>query len=272
MAFDISKLRVAPGKKPDLKNFDTRETVQWDGDRDEAEERTAKLNGVIEHLQEVLYAQDKHRVLIVLQAMDAGGKDGTIRAVLDGVNPQGVKVASFKKPSSLEMSSRLPVAHPLPAPGQGEIVVFNRSHYEDVLVVRVWDSVPKIVWKKRYGHIGTSNKCWPTKAPPSSRSCCTSPRRSRRSVSSLGWMSRTRTGNSTAAIWPSARSGTTTWRRSRMPWRRPAPKTLRGMSFPATASGTATLPSARSLAQTLESLDLEYPPAEDDILGTVIPD
>ncbi|MEM9135674.1 MAG: PPK2 family polyphosphate kinase, partial [Actinomycetota bacterium] len=95
----------------------------------------------------------KERVLVVLQAMDAGGKDGTIRRVFEGVDPSGVKVAAFKRPTEAELAhDYLWRVHPH-VPGDGELVIFNRSHYEDVLVVRVMDIVPKSRWKKRYDHI-----------------------------------------------------------------------------------------------------------------------
>jgi len=89
----------------------------------------------------------------VLQAMDTGGKDGTIQHVFEGVNPQGVRVASFKAPTTEELDhDYLWRIHP-PAPGKGEMVIFNRSHYEDVLVVRVHNLVPEDRWQKRYRHI-----------------------------------------------------------------------------------------------------------------------
>ncbi|HUN22108.1 MAG TPA: polyphosphate kinase 2 family protein [Anaerolineales bacterium] len=112
-----------------------------------------KLNTQLESLQELLFAQGKHRVLVVLQAMDTAGKDGTIRSVFDGVNPLGVKVASFKKPTPDELAhDYLWRVHPY-VPGNGELVIFNRSHYEDVLVVRVHNLVPPEKWSKRYEHI-----------------------------------------------------------------------------------------------------------------------
>jgi PPK2 family polyphosphate:nucleotide phosphotransferase len=101
----------------------------------------------------MLYAEHKHKVLIVLQAMDSGGKDGTIRHVFDGVNPQGVKVASFKVPTKEELDHDYLWRVHEHTPGKGEIVIFNRSHYEDVLVVRVHDLVPRPVWRRRFKHI-----------------------------------------------------------------------------------------------------------------------
>ncbi|MBN1542904.1 polyphosphate kinase 2 family protein, partial [candidate division KSB1 bacterium] len=100
-----------------------------------------------------LYAQQKHRILIVLQGMDTGGKDGTIRHVFGRLNPQGVQVTNFKVPSPRERAhDYLWRIHPH-VPGNGVISIFNRSHYEDVLVVRVNELAPKSVWKKRYDHI-----------------------------------------------------------------------------------------------------------------------
>ena len=117
-----------------------------------------ELNGEIEALQEQLYAEGKHRVLVIIQAMDTGGKDGTIRAVFEGVNPQGVRVASFKVPTPIEMAHDYLWRIHQQTPGKGEIVIFNRSHYEDVLVVRVHGLVPKAVWSKRYEQINAFEK------------------------------------------------------------------------------------------------------------------
>ncbi len=153
MAFDIDDLRVKPDKKLDLSEIDPRGTPEYDGDKESSVERIAHLNRRLEELQELLYAQGKHRVLVVLQAMDAGGKDGTIRAVFDGVNPSGVRAPSFKKPSTSELAHDYLWRIHEHVPGNGEIVIFNRSHYEDVLVVRVLELVPEDVWKKRYEHI-----------------------------------------------------------------------------------------------------------------------
>jgi PPK2 family polyphosphate:nucleotide phosphotransferase len=118
-----------------------------------AEERAQELNRRLESLQELLFAQGRRKVLVVLQAMDTGGKDGVIRRVLEGVNPQGVKVAAFGRPTEAELAhDYLWRVHPH-TPGAGEITIFNRSHYEDVLVVRVHSLVPEEVWSRRYRHI-----------------------------------------------------------------------------------------------------------------------
>jgi PPK2 family polyphosphate:nucleotide phosphotransferase len=149
----VERCRVVPGTSPDLADIDTRGTEAWTGTKDEAKAATARLNDRIQALQEVLYAEGRQRVLIVLQATDTGGKDSTIKRVFDGVNPQGVKVASFKQPSSLEMAHDFLWRVHAKVPGDGEIVIFNRSHYEDVLIVRVHGLVPEERWRRRYDHI-----------------------------------------------------------------------------------------------------------------------
>lgn len=144
---------VKPGTKVDLSKIDPNDTGDFKGGKEKGLEEIAKLNAKLEELQEVLYAEGKHKILIVLQAMDTGGKDGAIRRVFDGVNPQGVRVAAFKVPTEEELAhDYLWRVHKV-VPGKGEMVIFNRSHYEDVLVVRVHNIVPKEVWKARYEQI-----------------------------------------------------------------------------------------------------------------------
>ena len=145
--------QIAAGSSLSLAEHQTRDSSCFEGSKTEGKARTAELNAELESLQELLYAEGKHRILIVLQALDAGGKDGTIRHVFDGVNPQGVKVASFKKPSSLELSHDYLWRVHKECPAKGEITIFNRSHYEDVLVVRVESLVPEEHWQRRFEHI-----------------------------------------------------------------------------------------------------------------------
>jgi len=149
----MKRYLVKSGGKINLSKIDPNDSFYFDGDKEEGKEELLKLNDRLEELQELLYAEHKHKILIVLQAMDAGGKDGTIRHVFEGVNPQGVKVASFKVPSSKELDHDYLWRIHKHTPGKGEIVIFNRSHYEDVLVVRVHEFVPKSVWSRRYQHI-----------------------------------------------------------------------------------------------------------------------
>lgn len=149
----MSSHRIKPGKSPKLHKIDTAATADWSKGREAGEARALELNRELEALQELLYAEGKQRVLIVLQAMDTGGKDGVVRHVFEGVNPSGVRVASFKQPSTLELSHNYLWRYFQQLPKRGEIVIFNRSHYESVLVERVHEIVPKRVWKRRYGHI-----------------------------------------------------------------------------------------------------------------------
>jgi PPK2 family polyphosphate:nucleotide phosphotransferase len=116
------------------------------------------LNKELAQLQEVLFAENKHKLLVVLQAMDTGGKDGTIRRVFSGVNPQGVRVANFKRPTDEELAHDYLWRVHQRVPRRGMITVFNRSHYEDVLVVRVHNLVPPEVWSRRYDHINAFEK------------------------------------------------------------------------------------------------------------------
>lgn len=149
----MKRYRVKPGAKLDLANFDAGATKGFKGSKKDAEERLQELTGRLEILQEALWAENKHKVLIVLQGMDTSGKDGTIRHVFEGVNPLGVRVAAFKAPSAEELDHDfLWRVHPK-VPGRGEMVIFNRSHYEDVLAARVKRLVPPGVWRARYDQI-----------------------------------------------------------------------------------------------------------------------
>ncbi|MEW6179469.1 MAG: polyphosphate kinase 2 family protein [Chloroflexota bacterium] len=149
----MDKYRVKPGMKIHLKEWDAGETDGFNGGKDEGRERLQELNRELEELQELLYAEHKHKVLIVLQGMDTSGKDGVIRHVFEGVNPQGVRVANFKVPTPEELDHDYLWRVHRQTPGRGEMVIFNRSHYEDVLVVRVHGLVPEEIWKRRYAQI-----------------------------------------------------------------------------------------------------------------------
>jgi PPK2 family polyphosphate:nucleotide phosphotransferase len=149
----MDRYRVKPGTKVDLSQWDPNDKSLFDGAKQEGKKTLDELNDRLEAFQELLYAEHKHKLLVVLQAMDTGGKDGVIRHVFDGVNPQGVKVASFKVPTQKERDHDYLWRVHDKVPGNGEIVIFNRSHYEDVLVVRVHELVPEEVWRKRYDHI-----------------------------------------------------------------------------------------------------------------------
>ncbi len=149
----MQRYRVAMGTRIDLGKWDPSDTSAYSGEKAEGKDRLDELNEELEALQELLYAEHRHKVLVVLQGMDTSGKDGTIRHVFEGVNPQGVRVASFKVPTPLELDHDYLWRVHQKTPGSGEIVIFNRSHYEDVLVVRVHSLVPAAVWSRRYEHI-----------------------------------------------------------------------------------------------------------------------
>jgi PPK2 family polyphosphate:nucleotide phosphotransferase len=149
----MDRYRVAPASTIDLGEWDPNDRSGFDGEKRDARHRLDELNDQLEELQELLYAEHRHKVLVVLQGMDTSGKDGTIRHVFEGVNPQGVRVASFKVPTSIELDHDYLWRVHKQVPGRGEITIFNRSHYEDVLVVRVHSLVPEEVWSRRYGHI-----------------------------------------------------------------------------------------------------------------------
>ena len=124
-----------------------------DADDDVLDKKMDKLRARLDELQNALYAESKRSLLVVLQARDAGGKDGTIRRVFSSVNPQGCTVTAFKAPSALELAHDFLWRVHSAVPARGMIGIFNRSHYEDVLVVRVHKLVPKKVWKARYDQI-----------------------------------------------------------------------------------------------------------------------
>ena len=154
----MKRYRIKPGQRVSLSDYDPDDTALV-----KSKKEAADLNDAIQQrlsdLQELLYAERKHKLLIVLQGMDTSGKDGTVRHVMGGgFNPASVKVVSFKKPTEEELAHDFLWRVHEHTPGAGEVSVFNRSHYEDVLVVRVHKLVPDNVWKKRYEQINEFEK------------------------------------------------------------------------------------------------------------------
>lgn len=153
MATNFTKeLMVKPGKKVRLGKFDPDETLGWDKNH-AMKVSLDKAIKTLDHSQYLLYADHKHALLIVFQGRDAAGKDGTIRHVMSGVNPQGCTVTSFKTPSPEEAAHDYLWRVHRAVPEYGNLGIFNRSHYEDVLIVRVHNLVPPEVWGARYDEI-----------------------------------------------------------------------------------------------------------------------
>ena len=151
------KFIVETGSNIRLKDFDTKFSKKYENKKSSIKE-TEKLQQQMDELQYRLYAEHKHSLLIVLQAPDAGGKDGVIRHVIGSMNPQGCRVVGFKQPTHEELEHDFLWRIERQVPKPGEVVIFNRSQYEDVLVVRVHDLVPKEVWSNRYEQINNFEK------------------------------------------------------------------------------------------------------------------
>jgi PPK2 family polyphosphate:nucleotide phosphotransferase len=153
----LKKLIVKPGSKVRLKHFDPSYHGKHESHKAALPEIRKNLQKM-EQLQYLMYAENKHSLLIVLQGLDAAGKDGVVRHVLTGMNPSGCVASNFKQPTPKELAHDfLWRVHPH-APAKGSVAIFNRSHYEDVLVVRVHDLAPEKVWSKRYNEINNFEK------------------------------------------------------------------------------------------------------------------
>jgi len=149
----ISPYQVELGKKFRMEDIDPDDKSMFPVRKKEGQKMLPALAEHLITLHRLLYAQSKHKVLIVIQTTDAGGKDGTIREVFAPLDPMHFHVAAFKKPSELELSHDYLWRIHREAPRKGHIVVFNRSHYEDIIAVGVKNLAPKSVWEKRYDHI-----------------------------------------------------------------------------------------------------------------------
>lgn len=143
--------RVEPGKQVQLGKIDPDDTAGLD--KEQAAAEFARLGAELKELQELLFGAGHHSLLVILQGMDTSGKDGAIKNVFDNVNPQGCQVASFKVPTATELAHDFLWRVHAVTPPRGQIGIFNRSHYEDVLVVRVQGLAPEPVWRARYVHI-----------------------------------------------------------------------------------------------------------------------
>ena len=144
-------LRIDPGTPARIMQRDPRDTLGLDKPR--AKDLLRALNTKLDVLQRRLYAEAARSLLLVLQGLDASGKDGVIRSVFTGVSPQGCRVTSFKAPTASELAHDYLWRVHAQLPARGELGVFNRSHYEDIVAVRMWGLAPEKVWRRRAGHI-----------------------------------------------------------------------------------------------------------------------
>ena len=147
----LEEFRIPPGRRVRLADFDT--GFKGKHSKSHGVRKTGELCVKMGELQQKLFAERKRSLLICLQALDAGGKDGVIKHVIGSMNPEGCDVANFKEPTPEELSHDFLWRVEAKTPRRGEVTIFNRSHYEDVLIVRVHKLVPKEVWSKRYEHI-----------------------------------------------------------------------------------------------------------------------
>ena len=149
----MHRYRISPGTQVKLSDHDPRDTAEFLDGKTAGKARLKEMNRELESLQELLYAEGKRKILVVLQGMDTSGKDGAIRHVFEGVNPQGVKVAAYGVPSKQELDHDYLWRIHRRVPKRGEITIFNRSHYEDVLVVKVRGLAPPDRVERRYAQI-----------------------------------------------------------------------------------------------------------------------
>ena len=154
---NVKRFLVKPGSKVHLEDFDPGATPGFKDKQDAADDLARNLVKLAA-LQEMLYAQGSQALLVVLQGMDTSGKDGAIEHVMGAFNPQGVQITAFKVPTSEELAHDFLWRVHKAAPPRGMVGIFNRSHYEDVLVVRVAKLAPKTVWGKRFDHINDFEK------------------------------------------------------------------------------------------------------------------
>jgi PPK2 family polyphosphate:nucleotide phosphotransferase len=150
---DVERYRISPNDSVDLDAWDPRDTDGFDGNKASAQAELATLNERLAELQALLFAEGKHKVLIVLQGMDTSGKDGTIKHVFRTINPLGVHVANFKRPNDVELSHDYLWRVHRRTPENGRLTIFNRSHYEDVLITRVHGLISTKTCRRRYQHI-----------------------------------------------------------------------------------------------------------------------
>ena len=268
--FDAKRYLVKPGQKVNLKDWDPGERRLSSGDKAADAQTLATLNERLDKLQDLLFAAHKHKLLLVLQGMDTSGKDGTIRSVFNSVDPLGVRVASFKAPTEDELDRDFLWRVHKQVPGKGEIVIFNRSHYEDVLIVPVHGWITPDECERRYKEINEFErllsdsdtifiKCFlyisknEQKARLEER--LANPRK--RWKFRLGDLAERKLWKKYIQAYESALAATSA--RS-APW----------YVVPADSKTERNLIVSSLLMQTLENLKMQYPEPEDDLSGVVV--
>ena len=271
--FDIGQLRVEPGSKVKLAKIDPASTPSWDADdREQAAAKLAELTLRLKAAQSVLWAQSSHRVLVVLQAMDAGGKDGTIRRVFEGVNPQGCgwrRSRSRPSPSwptttcggSTSRRRRTASRHLQPQPLRG-----RAGGAGDGAGPRGAVGAPLPPHRGVRADAGRRGHHDREAVPPHLE------RGAAPAASGPAVASRRRTGSSTPPTWGPGPAGTTTRRRTPTPSPPPAPSRRRGTSCPADRKWYRNLAVSEILVKTLEGLKMSYPAAPANIADLVIPE
>ncbi len=267
-----ARWRVREGVRFSLARVDTRSIGGAPGDKTRTQRASDTLRAKLVEQQARLYAEHEQSLLVVLQAMDTGGKDGTIRNVFAGVNPQGVEVTSFKRPTEEELAHDFLWRVHAATPARGHIGVFNRSHYEDVLVARVHSLVPPRIVKARYEHI----RAWEASLADAgtrvvklmlhiSRDAQRERLQSRLDDPAKHW--KFETGDlAERELWPdymrafqAALTHTTT---ARAPWH----------VIPADRKWYRDWAVLTILTQALDEMDPEYPPGPEDLADVVIPE
>lgn len=264
-------LRVAPGAVVDLAAIDPSSTPGYDGDKAASRKELKGLRDELEGFQERFWAERKHALLVVLQAMDAGGKDGTIRKVFTALNPQGTRVTGFGVPTEEELAHDfLWRIHPH-TPGKGRVGIFNRSHYEDVLVVRVAGLASESVWSRRYDQINDWESTLAAAGTTILKFFLHVSRDEQRErfqkrldnpdkhwKFSLGDLEVREQWDGYQAAYTDVLARCST---ADAPW----------FVIPADRKWYRDLAVARIVAETARALDPQFPPAEDDLTGVVIP-
>ncbi len=269
---NLDKYLVKPGSKFSLSDFNTADKSERTGSKLENAADLAKLATGINALQDILYAQGKHKVLLILQGMDASGKDGTVRHVFSECDPLGIRLASFKTPTSDELAHDYLWRAHAQVPRAGEVVIFNRSHYEDVLIVKVHDWIDDAECKRRYRQINEFERLL-TETGTTIIKCflhISKVEQKKRMQARLQDATRTWKFNPNdlkeRALWPqymrayeNAMKATST---EHAPW----------YVVPADSKTNRNLLISRLLLKHLQALKLEYPVTPEDYKTIVIPD